>query len=733
MFIGCRLVAKWTATRTLGATLLVTYSIPGGAAARDRNYSLPRLDGTIAVDGSLSDRAWRGALRIDAFYEISPGDNAEPVVRTTAYVGYDSEFFYAAVHSRDPKPEKIRASYSDRDAVFGDQDFVQFDLDTKNDEKSSFIFRVNPRGVKADAIFSEATGLDDFSPDFSFEAQGRIVDDGWIAEFRVPLSSLRYTDSPEQTWGITFYRNYPRRFRRQMTSFPIPRGANCWLCYSLKLTGIRDLPPSRYTLFVPFATAASDSFRDSTSSSRHFDGGVDLKWIPQNDLTLDATYNPDFAQVEADVPQISVNRRFALFYPEKRSFFLEGADLLATPLAAVYTRSITSPAWGTRATGRAAAASYTLLVTKDGGGGTTVIPGPLSSRLAPQEGESLATVGRLRYSLGSSFAGIVFTDREWETAHNRVLGPDLLWRPTDSHQISAQLLLSSSRFVSENAANDSALSVGWQYSTPSRFIKATYERLGHEFRADNGFIPQVGVDRKSISAGYRFYPEGFLRLVQPAFTWDRTVEIADETVTGASYPSLLVQGRWNSALNLEYHLREQARVAAEVFEYDYLTFDFDVQPSHFLSTLSLSGNTGQRIDFVNARVGNGTSIGFTATLRPGIHLVADLHAERQWLNIRSKRLFTADAARLKLTYNFTSRTFLRSIGQYESIRRNPSLYSEQVEPHEGVFSGSVLYGYRFNWQTVFYAGFGQDREFLAGGVEERISHFFVKVAYAFEH
>jgi Domain of unknown function (DUF5916) len=706
---------------------------PSAAEPLDRQRVLPRLEGRIAIDGSLSDPGWREALSVGTFYEISPGDNTAPVVRTTAYAAYDGEFFYAAIHSYDPNPKEIRASYSGRDSVYGDQDFVQFDLDTKNDEKSSFIFRTNPLGVKADAIFSEATGLDDFSPDFSFEARSRIVQDGWIAEFRIPLSSLRYDDAPVQSWGITFYRNYPRAFRRQMTSLPIPRGANCWLCYELKLTQIRDLPPSRYTLVVPFATVQADSAPAPGAPFSDVEGGVDFKWIPRNDLALDVTYNPDFAQVEADVPQISVNTRFALSYPEKRGFFLEGADLLSTPLQAVYTRAITSPAWGARATGRAGDASYTLLLAKDQGGGNRIVPGPVFSRQAPQEPDCRAAIGRLRLTLGDSFAGLVFTDREGDGTHNRVIGPDLLWRPTDTHQIAAQWLVSDSRYQGEEDAADSALSMSWQYSAPSRFAQAAYQRLGHEFRADNGFIPQVGVDRKAISAGLRFYPQGLLRLVQPGIAWDRSVEIGGRTVSRSTYPVLLVGGRWNTDLTLEYHLREQARTETALVEYSYLAFDFKIQPSRLLSSVQLKGSGGEQVDFANARVGNGGGVGVIAMLRPGIHLNTELRAERQWLSVGDRPLFAAVATQLKLTYNFTSRTFVRAIAQFERTRRDPGLYSGPVRADEGTLGGSILFGYAFNWQTALYVGYGSDRSLLDGNrYEPEASHLFVKVAYAFE-
>jgi hypothetical protein len=518
-----------------------------------------------------------------------------------------------------------------------------------------------------------------------------------------------------------------------MTSLPIPRGANCWLCYDLKLTEIRDLPPSRYALVVPYATAGNGSADAAGPPSSSLNGGVDVKWIPHNDLTLDATYNPDFAQVEADAPQISVNTRFALFYPEKRSFFLEGSDLLATPLNAVHTRTVTSPAWGARATGRAGDANYTLLVTEDEGGGTRIIPGPVFSRSEPQDGNSLAAIGRLRYTLGDSFAGLVFTDREEGATYNRVFGPDLQWRPTETNQIAAQWLLSSSRFSPEQEATDSALSLSWRYSAPSRFVQATYQRLGHGFRADNGFIPQVGIDHKTVSAGTRYYPDGWLRLIEPRFVWDWSEEIGDRTVSQSTYPALLLEGKWNSELTLEYHIREQARTLTQLLEYDHFAFDFKVQPSQLLSTLQWKVNTGEQVDFVNERVGHGSSIALVAVLRPGIHLNAEFQAERQWLNLEDRRLFTADVAQLKLTYNFTSRTFFRTIAQYERTRRNPDLYSSPVEAGEGAWNGSILYGYRFNWRTVLYAGYSSNQVLLDGKhVEHDASHYFVKIAYAFE-
>src|SRR5205823_2020407 len=141
--------------------------------------------------------------------------------------------------------------------------------------------------------------------------------------------------------------------------------------------------------------------RDTTK-----DAGVDLKWTPTANQAVDFTFNPDFSQVEADVAQITVNQRFAVFFPEKRPFFLEGFDLFDTPLQVAYTRTITDPAYGARTTGRLGKSAYTLLVTEDKGGGLTIIPGALGSAFAPQDFKSIDAIGRMRYNFaGNSFVG----------------------------------------------------------------------------------------------------------------------------------------------------------------------------------------------------------------------------------------------------------------------------------------------------------------------------------------
>src|SRR3982751_6225557 len=233
------------------------------------------------------------------------------------------------------------------------------------------------------------------------------------------------------------YRNYPRDSHYQFFSAKLPRGYNCFVCHANTLEGLQRLPAGGHLVAGPYMsssaigrpTAGLRSPPADDSMQQHV--GVDVKFTPNSDTVVDATVKPDFSQVESDVARISANERFALFVPEKRSFFLEGVDLLQTPIQAVYTRTITAPVWGGRMTGKAAGLRYTALVADDAGGGSVVLPGARGSSLASQDFASTVFVARARRDIGRSFIGVLVTDREGResASYNRVVGPDFQWRP----------------------------------------------------------------------------------------------------------------------------------------------------------------------------------------------------------------------------------------------------------------------------------------------------------------
>ncbi len=437
-----------------GVLLLLAAVCARGAAAEAAEEAPPtlhlnRITSPITIDGDLSDPGWQDATVIETWYEINPGDNVPPPVKTVARIGYDDRFFYASFWCADPDVKKIRAPFVDRDGISDDQDYVGILLDVENQRHAAIDFWIGPTGIQADSVFNEGTFNEDFGPDYFWESAARIGTDGWTAEVAIPLSSLRYPTKDPQDWALMLYRIYPRDFNHQIYSVRVPQGGACFLCQSATVEGITGLPRAAHAVLAPYA-AGSQTRSYPGSDAYSGDGlvtkgkvGLDAKWLPSAGTIVDATINPDFSQVESDVAQISANERFALFYPEKRPFFLEHLDLLQTPIQAVYTRTITSPLWGARITSKAGGTNFTVLAGEDRGGGTVVIPGPVFSDTANQDFQSFVGVARVRQDLGASFAGLLAAGRAIEGGgYNAVVGGDFLWRPADADFVTGQYLYS---------------------------------------------------------------------------------------------------------------------------------------------------------------------------------------------------------------------------------------------------------------------------------------------------
>ena len=711
---------------------------------------LPRTNARIDVDGDLTDAGWQRALVVDEFFETSPGDNVPAKVKTTAYLTYDDYYFYIGIKADDPDPKRIRAPYVERDQVVGTDDNIAVFLDTRNDKRSAIEIRISPRGIQADGIFDDANFSEDFSPDFFYDTAAKITPEGWQGEFRIPLTTLRYPETDPQNWSILIWRNYPRDFRYAFHSAPIDRGSNCLVCHSHELTGITNLPTSNHLVVAPYATGSHLRERNGEGS---FDGesdadvGVDVKWNPTANSTIDATIEPDFSQVESDVPQIAVNQRFALFFPEKRPFFLEGADLLNSPLQMVYTRTITDPQWGLRATGKFGEdTSYTVLSGRDLGGGLVILPGPASSSFALQDYESYVTLGRVRRDFGVSFASFMFTDREIEGGgHNRVFGPDAQWRPSNSDVVSGQLLFSSTEdpvippTFTGDSGNSYAGHVRWDRQAAKYDWTLRYTDAGEDFRADVGFIPQVGYREVFTSAALRFFPDSkWFRFVRPFVAAEKSYFHDGEDLGHDYFPGVFVQGSRNLAGEFTFHDQE-IFVTDRLLKQRYVGYFFQIDPSRFVPRVTVSGRVGDLIDFENTRVGTGSNIVLTASVRPTDHLTITTDAAREWLDVDDPflglegRVYTADIARIKGVYVFNSRSFIRAIGQYVSTKRDPLLYNFEVPIRDGDFLASVLYGYRLNWQTVLFVGYGDTGIVDEGNSLVRTNRsFFVKVSYAWQ-
>jgi len=751
-------LARHTTARLLTCWALVAGPGPavasaGQAAPPIAGVHIERATGKIVVDGDLSDDGWKKATRIDKWYETNPGDNIEPPVRSVGMLAYDDKFFYAAFEFDDPSPSAIRAPYGDRDNVPSFTDYGGVIIDARNDGKTAVLMLANPRGIQYDATQDDGGAGEDSSPDFYWDSAARINDHGWTLEIRIPFSSLRYRHLDPQQWGIMLFRNYPRDRRHMIFSTTLPRGGNCFICRSNALTGLSHLPTGGHLVAAPYAsasqtaTAEGDPGSPLASESVKPRAGIDVKYIPTANDVFDATVRPDFSQVEADTAQISANERFALFFPEKRPFFLEGVSLFSTPIQAVYTRSITDPRWGAHATGNHGSLGYTALVADDAGGGSVILPGPNGSSLADQDFSSLAFIGRARMDIGRSFVSLLLTDREsGADGHNRVVGPDFQWRHSDSDFVTGQLLFSDTRTPNRPDAapewtgqslSSAAGDLMWVHSTRHYDAFAHYRDFGDDFRADSGFVPQVGFRDIYGETGYTVFPKGFLSRLRMFLIANRQSDRDGRLISSEISPGAGMDGPWDSFLRFRY-ANDEVRSGDQTFPRQQFVYVAQAHPPRYISQVTLTGYVGQEIDFENSRPGRGATVNLEAVIHPFDHLEISLLENHQWLSVDdaagvSRQLFHASVSRVRATYNFTSRSFVRVIGQYVAATRDLSLYLSPVTPHDGAFTGSALFAYKLNWQSVLFIGYGDSRELTTNSRLAPVGReFFTKISYAFQ-
>jgi len=459
---------------------------------------------------------------------------------------------------------------------------------------------------------------------------------------------------------------------------------------------------------------------------------------------VDATVNPDFSQIESDVAVISTNERFAIFIPEKRPFFLEGIELFSTPIQAVYTRTLTSPRWGARTTGKKGSYAYTFLVAQDRGGGDVILPSEFGSSFGKQDFSSLAAIGRVRRDFGKrSFVSMLLTTRESEGgAHNRVFGPDFQWRIGDNDTITGQVLYSQTETPDRTDLADEwngqkltghAAFAWYQHSTANNDFYVQGSDYDKGFRADNGFVPQVGWRGSYSEVGHTFRPKGFFsRFRVYGFGEYQQTEGGDLLYRLGSV-GFGADGKFRSFTRLRI-AHDSVSNNPTIFDRNRLYFTVQFGVSRVISYISFDGWVGDEVDFDNNHLGRGANINTTATLRPTNHLQIGLTSGLRWLNVSGDRLFTSQVERVRANYMFNPRTFVRVIVQNRRTNLDRAQYKDDVDQHIGDLGVQVLGAYKLNWQTVVYAGYGDLKEATSeeGDLLKSNRQFFAKISYAFQ-
>jgi hypothetical protein len=707
-------------------------------------FSVPVITGRIRIDGIVDRSEWDGALALGLAYEQAPGENTEPPVQTTVLVANDESYVYAAFICEDPDPSSIRAQYADRDRIWSD-DWVLLVLDTFNSEREAYNFACNPLGIQGDTYESPHGESDAW--DAIWDSAGRITSEGYEVEMAVPFSSLRFQRTEErQVWGFDIARRYPRNVTHRFGFFPVDRDNECYACQYPKIVGFEGASPGRNVELDPTVTAIATQERPDWvegafgDPADEYEAGITARWGVTPNMTLTGTANPDFSQVEADARQLDVNTKFAIFYEEKRPFFLEGADIFNDRLSAVSTRTIGDPEWGVKLTGREGAHTVGAFVARDEVT-NLLIPGQEESELTSLDTKTTAAALRYRFDLGrSSGIGLIATGREGDDYYNGAAGLDGFLRFLKSERLDFQLLGTWTRYPDETARAyaqpkgrfaDVGFDATYQHRSENVHWYVHHRSIGKDFRSDLGFRPQVG--EKHVCGGlarnWRREAGSWFTVLEVGTTHSHNWFSNGDLLSYATGVFLDYAGPLQTSVYISPDLGTEVYQGTE-YDLASLYAAAEIQPNGLL-TLAMELIAGDGIDYDNNRKGKGFEIEPSARLRAGRHLDVIVSHDYSFMDVHEERLYTTNISYLKAVYQFSSRMFVRGIIQYVDYDFTPALYIEPKNSEEQWLGSQLLFAYKINPRTIFYLGYS-DGYYGDQGVDltQTDRTVFAKIGYA---
>jgi len=478
------------------------------------------------IDGRLDDAIWNGVTPFTAFKTFKPDFGKDVSEQTRVYMSYDKTHIYFAFHCIDAEPGKIKATMSKRDNVDAD-DWVGVVLDTFNDQQRGYLFCVNPLGIQMDGMLN-ADGNGDGSFDTVWQSKGILTGDGYTAEIAVPFKSLRFPFKKNLTMSVFFARWIPRK--SEQASYPEIKPDGGSLLSQVHRFEVRDIVYQRPIELLPAVTFGSTGTQEQGRLAMP-GGKTDISLTGKlgltSEMTLDAAYNPDFSQVEADAGQIDVNLRYNLYYPEKRPFFMEGSEMFAcaagmeqSPLGAiVHTRTIADPILGFKLSGKMGARNMGALIFA-----IDEFPGD-QARLHGDEDlagrNAYFAIYRHKFLLkDDSYIGGFYTGRDFSGSYNRLAGGDGRIR------LSKISIFEFSAFHSMSRDHDAVVgrngdAVNLRYSLSNRHwnLETGYIDIGKDFRTDVGYLTRTGIRTIPLFLMYSAYPKSKLIQKIDAFYW----------------------------------------------------------------------------------------------------------------------------------------------------------------------------------------------------------------------
>ena len=476
---------------------------------------------SIEIDGEFNEEDWQKAKTITRLIQYEPAEGELISQPTEIRILYDAKEIYFGFTCFDDDISKMVANEMRRDGSGRDglreNDHVSILLDTYNDRRNGFYFRVNPLGAKEDMALINSGESRNQAWDAIWECSAKINDNHWTAEIGIPFSQLRFSKSDDMTWGLNLGRSLMRN-QEDATWAPLSKAHGFFARYRTdvigNLVGLEGITPSRNLELLPYILPGMNRIEEEKKTDRVFDIGLDLKYGITSNLTADVTFNTDFAQVEADQEQVNLTR-FSLFFPEKRPFFLEGAGLFdfgiprtsfrrPPPLLLFYSRRIGLEE------GRAIPIITGGKVTgKAGPYGIGMLNVFTNEFLDETDPEDIIDVPHTNYSVlrltrdifSGSRIGLIGINKQDADTYNRATGFDFTYRPTDSLDVRG---LWAGTFEADVTGENNALYLGSTWRNRDFRLEGLYMDIDENFNPEVGFIRRKGIRR--INGQMRYSP-----------------------------------------------------------------------------------------------------------------------------------------------------------------------------------------------------------------------------------
>jgi hypothetical protein len=685
----------------------------------------PRAESAPVIDGKLDDPAWASALRLTEFKTWQPDFGKDPSQKTEAYFLFDADNLYFAFRCFDKDPNKIKAAVSKRDNIFQD-DYAGVFIDTFSDGQNAYAFLINPLGIQGDGLMTASGNLEP-TLDLVWYSKGQIDNQGYTVECRIPLPSIRFPNKKTVVMKMFFFRQFVRS--SEMASVPAYSPENGAVLRQGLPVSITGLKYHRVVEILPAFTHSSHLAADEGRLRRDFrrsDFSLTAKVGVTSDLTSDATYNPDFSQVESDAGQIDFNLRYALYYPEKRPFFMEGLEYFqfagntedAPLVAVVYTRNIIDPVFGLKATGKLGSKNtIAAIYARDD------LPGN------PIDVHPDFAIARFKHSLkDDSYIGGFFTSRFQGSGSNQVAGSDGRVRLSQTSIAEYHLFGSFTRQPgSSSTVNGHALGLSYLYDTRRITFNLGYQDISKFFQADSGLVLRTGISRLAPFFTYKFYPKSkFFQRIEPFYWGEHIYDRFYNTFETFNMFTLRFQLPRKTMFRIDSILGSEAYVGKN-FNRNGYGFQLQTQLTKQFYLEGMFRRTGLTFyDPAAPYQGYGNRIMLFLEYQPVEKL--DFSLDYTFMDFYrkadDKKIYDYGIIRNRNTYQINKYLFFRAIFEYNTFRHRltlDTLASFTYIPGTVVYIGYGSAYEKLRWTGAEYTGSDRFLETQRG--------FFFKVSY----